>query len=292
MSERPTLWWYASGEQKFGPYSEAQLRDLAQAGHVKGNDLVWHRGLADWTPANTIEGLLPATPVTPVAPDAMPAEPGAHTASLNPPPDWPESPLPSSAESASSNASATDSGATPLPAWLDAVASAAAKAKRSQIPHGPDSTDPLALFVGENYPFYARRWAESDQRFGGKLSWNWAAFFLGPIWLVYRKMYAHCAALLAASIVLTALAQALGASVEDILKWQMHAGPAISFLLGLFGNWLYRLHAQRKVRQIIEANGHPEQVRLLLARQGGVNLTTALALLTLVVLAWLMGPKP
>ena len=28
MSERPILWWYASGEQKFGPYSEAQLRGV------------------------------------------------------------------------------------------------------------------------------------------------------------------------------------------------------------------------------------------------------------------------
>ncbi|MDO4770184.1 MAG: GYF domain-containing protein [Brachymonas sp.] len=281
MSERPTLWWYASGEQKFGPYSEAQLRDLAQAGHVGPNDLVWHHGLTDWVPATTIEGLLPATPFAPETPATPPDLPTP----------WPSAPNASDA----SNASATEPDLGPtspksLPSWLDAVLPKAETATAQ--PHSLSQADPLALFVGENYPFYARRWAESDQRFGGKLSWNWAAFFLGPIWLVYRKMYAHCAALLAASLALTALAQASGVSVEDILKWQMHAGPAISFLLGLFGNWLYRLHAQRKVRQIIEANGQSEQVRLLLARQGGVNLTTALALLTLVMLIWLMGPKP
>ncbi|MDO4794717.1 MAG: GYF domain-containing protein [Brachymonas sp.] len=288
MSERPTLWWYASGEQKFGPYSEAQLRDLAQAGHVGPNDLVWHHGLTDWVPATTIEALLPATPV-------MPPAAGAPATPLDSPPDlpipWPGAPNASDASNASATGPKLETDAPrSLPSWLDAVLPKTEKA--TAHPHSPSPADPLALFVGENYSFYARRWAESDQRFGGKLSWNWAAFFLGPIWMVYRKMYAHCAALLAASLVLTAIAQASGASVEDILKWQMQAGPAISFLLGLFGNWLYRLHAERKVRQIIDASGHSEQARLLLARQGGVNLTTALALLTLVVLAWLMGPKP
>lgn len=285
MSERPILWWYASGEQKFGPYSEAQLRDLAQAGHLGPNDLVWHRGLADWVSAVSIEGLLPETPVVPGAQAAALAKPTAP----NEPAPWSNVPSPSPSSTATPSSSTEADTPRPLPTWLDAAASAAANTARS---YSPGSAEPLALFVGENYPFYARRWAESDQRFGGKVSWNWAAFFLGPVWMVYRKMYAHCAILLAASIVLTGLAQAAGAAVEDIVKWQMYAGPAISFLLGLFGNWLYRQHAERKVRQITAANGQSEQARLLLARQGGVNLTTALALLTIVVLAWLMGPKP
>lgn len=276
MSERPILWWYASGEQKFGPYSEAQLRDLAQAGHVRATDLVWHHGLADWVSALSIEGLLPATPFTPDPPatSATPPELPAH---------WASAP----------NASAAEPGLDPAapkaqPSWLDAVLSK----PETATAHSRNHTDSLALFVGENYSFYARRWAESDQRFGGKVSWNWAAFFLGPIWMVYRKMYAHCGILLAASLLLTVLAQVLGITPEQVIQWQMYAGPAIGFLLGLLGNWLYRQHAERKVRQIIQTHGHTEEAKLLLARQGGVNLTTALALLTLVLLASLMGPKP
>lgn len=75
MSERPILWWYASGEQKFGPYSEAQLRGLVQAGHVRHGDLIWHHGLDGWVPAHSIEGLLPAhSPLPPALPPQLPAE--------------------------------------------------------------------------------------------------------------------------------------------------------------------------------------------------------------------------
>lgn len=263
MNDRTILWWYASGEQKFGPYAEDQLRELAQTGHVQRGDLIWHHGLADWVPAHTIEGLLPLTPVAPPVPSAAPDLPAqAPAAELQEP-----------------------FAQAQTPAWTSAPsADTAAASSRGQ--------DPLALFVGENYDFYARRWAESDQRFGGKISWNWAAFFLPPIWLLYRKMYAHCAALIAVSFFLTGVAQALGMQPQTIMQWQMYASPAVNFLFGLLGNWLYRQHAEKKVRQIIGMHGHTRQALFQLARQGGVNLTFALILLGLGIMAWLMGPKP
>ena len=57
----------------------------------------------------------------------------------------------------------------------------------------------MTLFVGNNYAFYARRWAESE-RLGGVISWNWAAFFVSLPWLAYRKMYWHCGIIIAALI--------------------------------------------------------------------------------------------
>ena len=216
MSERPILWWYASGEQKFGPYSEAQLRGLVQAGHVRHGDLIWHHGLDGWVPAHSIEGLLPAhSPLPPALPPQLPAE------TSDEPDAQPDAFL------------ATATPSDPWPSHADPAA-AAAPAYRS-------SADPMTLFVGNNYAFYARRWAESE-RLGGVISWNWAAFFVSLPWLAYRKMYWHCGIIIAAGLLFMGTAQVLQIPPEKMMQWQINAAPIFSMLMGLFSNWIYRIH--------------------------------------------------
>ena len=41
-------WYYASGGQKVGPHSFAQLRDLVASGRLKSTDMVWQEGTANW----------------------------------------------------------------------------------------------------------------------------------------------------------------------------------------------------------------------------------------------------
>jgi general secretion pathway protein G len=60
MSQEQKNWWYAKGEQRFGPCTVAELRAQAAAGQLSSADLVWQEGLANWLPASSIEGLVAA----------------------------------------------------------------------------------------------------------------------------------------------------------------------------------------------------------------------------------------
>jgi hypothetical protein len=69
-------WWYARGDEQFGPVSAAELRRLASTGGLSPGDLVWREGLAEWAPAARLKGLFPETPAAAAA-AAAPREPAA-----------------------------------------------------------------------------------------------------------------------------------------------------------------------------------------------------------------------
>jgi hypothetical protein len=53
-------WYYAKGDQQFGPILEADLKAMAAAGKLDRSDLVWTSGLAGWLPAESQLGPFPA----------------------------------------------------------------------------------------------------------------------------------------------------------------------------------------------------------------------------------------
>ena len=53
-------WYYALGGERLGPVSMEQLQELASSGQLQASDLVWQEGMADWTPAGEVQGLMPA----------------------------------------------------------------------------------------------------------------------------------------------------------------------------------------------------------------------------------------
>ena len=53
-------WYYTVGDERLGPVSGSQLRQLATAGTVTPHTLVWTEGAADWAPAAKVKGLFPA----------------------------------------------------------------------------------------------------------------------------------------------------------------------------------------------------------------------------------------
>ena len=57
----------------------------------------------------------------------------------------------------------------------------------------------------------------------GKNTWNWAAFFLGPCWMAYRKMYAY----------------SFLALMFDFFVPYLGFSFIVNILLGIFGNALY-----------------------------------------------------
>lgn len=50
-------YFYARGEEQFGPVSSQQLRQLANTGQLLPTDLIWKEGMADWVPAERIRAL-------------------------------------------------------------------------------------------------------------------------------------------------------------------------------------------------------------------------------------------
>jgi hypothetical protein len=59
--------WYVArrgqdGNKRFGPVPLAQLRDLMDDGKVRGEDLVWREGMANWQRADQCDALYPPAP--------------------------------------------------------------------------------------------------------------------------------------------------------------------------------------------------------------------------------------
>lgn len=83
-------WHHANGGQKLGPFPDTQFRQMASAGLVQPDDLVWREGMASWAAASTVEGLLPKKSSEPPPPSAEPPlPPSVPEVSIrsSPPPD-------------------------------------------------------------------------------------------------------------------------------------------------------------------------------------------------------------
>ena len=66
MSSR---WYYTHDHGKRGPFSDQQLRDLADSGQIVASDTVWKDGVDQGVPARKVKNLFPPV-VEPPAPDA------------------------------------------------------------------------------------------------------------------------------------------------------------------------------------------------------------------------------
>ena len=51
-------YFYARGEEQFGPVSGGQLKALATSGELEPTDLVWKEGMPDWVEARRIKGVV------------------------------------------------------------------------------------------------------------------------------------------------------------------------------------------------------------------------------------------
>ena len=76
------------GDQKFGPYSLAELQQYVQSGNITTEDLAQSEGMTDWAPVSQILGNIPAAAITSSgsaaaaapAPQLVPLAPNLHWA--------------------------------------------------------------------------------------------------------------------------------------------------------------------------------------------------------------------
>lgn len=136
-----------------------------------------------------------------------------------------------------------------------------------------------AIFVGKNATYYLNEWTRVDRR-THKMSWNWAAFSLGPIWLVYRKMYRQTLFFVAGFALLCWVASFVG--LAGFVSESLSYSSSIAF--GIFGNLLYKTHAERTIQRIESDAAPRSEIAARLRRKGGTSWLAAL-LLTAVSIA-------
>jgi len=72
-----TTWFYVVGQERRGPVTEGELKQLLVSGRIAAGALVWCEGMAEWAPANTIAAFTSsAVPPLP-QPGSMPPLPTA-----------------------------------------------------------------------------------------------------------------------------------------------------------------------------------------------------------------------
>ena len=82
-------WYYVKNNERCGPVEPARLKQLADAGEVQRDSLVWRVGMANWVEAEQVQGLFPP-PAQPGAPSL--AEPPVGAAHSVPPAQHPQPP--------------------------------------------------------------------------------------------------------------------------------------------------------------------------------------------------------
>lgn len=122
-------------------------------------------------------------------------------------------------------------------------------------------TRTLELFIGNNSDFYIekKRIMEEQNRI---YSWNWAAFFISPIWFVYRKMYVLGIGLM--------FLNTISPSFIGIL---------ISISSGLYANTLYLEHVDKEILKLSELDENSKSE--FISKKGGVSIFISIAVLIL-----------
>lgn len=123
----------------------------------------------------------------------------------------------------------------------------------------------IRLFVGKKYDYYSGKWRL--QMASHKPVYNFAAFFVFPFWLGYRKMYLYLNLLITNTFILGLLVSAF---FSNTISNGMNIGLSIAF--GMMANQLYRSHIYKKLREIKEQKLSPEHETLKIRRAGGTSL--------------------
>lgn len=157
------------------------------------------------------------------------------------------------------------------------VGEAAFIEQRAEFPKAPDDEEELKIFVGKKYEYFRKKWMATDAVSSNR-SWNWAGFFLNLYWLTYRKMYGYAAIFLSISWFLEILLAA-GRTTHSItlIIFSVILSIFSATILGLYGNALYRRHANKKIASVTAEHGVAARAGVL-SRRGGTNIVAALLL--------------
>lgn len=122
----------------------------------------------------------------------------------------------------------------------------------------------VSLFIQKNQKFYEEKFRKIYET-GKSRSWNWAAFFMGIYWMIYRKMYFKAGAFFILSLVASSTPY-----IGVILKFAVLVGIAI------YANALYLDHINENIEKINIL--FPDSKDVIIKKIGGTNLPLALGI--------------
>lgn len=126
--------------------------------------------------------------------------------------------------------------------------------KRYESP-AADAREVRERLVGSKTDYYLPRF-EKMENLNSFTSWNWAAFFFGTGWMMYRKMYAYGAVMYCISWVL-ALLELTGLSL------------LLGVGIGVFGNYLYMKDINNRTEKAM--NMQPEEREIYIQKNSGTG---------------------
>ena len=134
-----------------------------------------------------------------------------------------------------------------------------------QMLHTNDNeVNEVNLFVQKNQKFYEEKFRKMDET-GKSISWNWAAFFMGIYWMIYRKMYFKAIAFFILSVVASHTPY-----IGTILNFAILIG------IGIYANALYLDHVRENIKKINIL--FPNNKEEIIKKKGGTNLPLALGI--------------
>lgn len=138
------------------------------------------------------------------------------------------------------------------------------------------SREEFAAFIGSHNTDHYLDYIHKLENSNSYLSWNWASFFLGPYWLLYRKLYA-----LASIIIILTFAS----SHLFPPKMSMFFILIMHIVLAMFANAIYLNNSKRKIMlvKVTISNLSTTQYINRLHKKGGVNLIAPLILVAIYI---------
>lgn len=137
----------------------------------------------------------------------------------------------------------------------------------------PDETHDWRIFIGPHADYYIHQW--QALRSGRWWSFNFPAFLVGGLWMIYRKMYLTTLLYLLIVLGIDYLEAFILQRISPA-PWMYPASNILSTLLlavvvGFAGNWLYFEESQWKIDRL--KRKYPERPLLerKLARAGGTS---------------------
>ncbi|MDL2248215.1 DUF2628 domain-containing protein [Tyzzerella sp. OttesenSCG-928-J15] len=133
----------------------------------------------------------------------------------------------------------------------------------------------LRYYIEENADVYFEKWQNKP---AGKIyiGWNWATFFAGFYWLLYRKMYAEFAVLYGIKLALEKLLPLIGLPVllADI----------VDICLYVFANSLYQRKVIKAIDKAVAKYGDDEEgIKNELITAGGTSFLSVVVFICIVV---------
>lgn len=133
----------------------------------------------------------------------------------------------------------------------------------------------LIHFIGnKNTEYYFEKFKANETK-KNFASWNWASFFLGTYWLLYRKLYKWFIGVLLVKLFGTLLISTFSSTLATIFDL------AIMILLGVYGNCIYVYSSKKKISSLKSFFTKFGNSTEAIKENGGTNLVAPLVLLAI-----------